>query len=334
MIGNNSAGARSILYGRTVENLLGLDALVLSRDGGAERLLFDRGAAARDNRVRTIGERVAEVVRRHAAAIRERFPKIVRHVDGYNLDLMLRQLELAECARSEAPATDLVGPPPLPAQRERDGVRAPSQLSSTSLGTSAPTISQALSALNLSSLICGSEGTLAVTLGATLNLVPLPKAKGLAVIAFATLDDAIAAVNPILTTQPSAVELLDDMVIGLARANTEYRRYVELLPAPSGGGVNAVLYVEYFSETCGEEIEERFAALRRMLPGAPISAYTDPKQMDQAWKLRKAGEPLLHGVPGHRKPLTFVEDTAVDPARLPQFVKDFRSLVERRGTKA
>ncbi len=302
MIGNNSAGARSILYGRTVEHLLAVDAAVVTRDGGVERVRLERGAALRDGRVRAMTEAVCGVVQRHAAEIRARFPKIVRHVDGYNLDLVLQQMEGSGGH----------------ARGQGDGAAARGGVED----------------VNLASLVCGSEGTLAVTLGATLNLVPTPAAKGLAVVGFASLDDAMSALIPILGTGPSAVELLDDMVIDLARANAEHAPAVGLLPAPAGGDVKAVLYVEFFAQERTEEIAERFEALRRTIPGAPTLTYTAPTAMERAWRLRKAGEPLLHGLPGDRKPLTFVEDTAVDPSRLAAFVKDFRAMVARYGTKA
>ena len=65
-----------------------------------------------------------------------------------------------------------------------------------------------------------------------------------------------------------------------------------------------------------------------------MSTYTGAAERLKAWKLRKAGEPLLHGVPGVRKPFTFVEDTAVDPAKLPDFVEEFRAIVTKHGTTA
>lgn len=188
--------------------------------------------------------------------------------------------------------------------------------------------------VNLAHLLCGSEGTLAVSLGAQLKLYPRPKSKGLAVVAFESVDAAIAAVQPILTTNPTAIELLDDIVIDLARANREYRRYVELLPAPAGGSVKAVLYVEYFSESGGGEIEDRFDQLRRVCPGREVQAHTGEAAMLNAWKLRKAGEPLLHGIPGNRKPITFVEDNAIPVENLSEFVKRFRQIVADHGTIA
>ncbi|MDX2018252.1 MAG: FAD-linked oxidase C-terminal domain-containing protein [Planctomycetota bacterium] len=282
-IGNNAAGARSVRYGRTVESLIGIDAVL----GDGARVRLERGAAAGDQRVRALTARVTDIVQRHAALIRERFPRTIRRNAGYSLDLILQQLE-----------------------RGGEGE------------------------VNLSHLVCGSEGTLALTLGATLRLHPKPKARGLAVVAFDTLDAAIEAVMPILETKPSAIELLDDLVVGLARANTEYRRYVELMPRPaSGREMQAILYVEYFSDEGAADIEARFAALKSRF-GASVASYTDATAMLNAWKLRKAGEPLLHGIPGDRKPLTFVEDNAVPVENLARFVREFREIVARKGTRA
>ncbi|MBL8765549.1 MAG: hypothetical protein JNM07_14995, partial [Phycisphaerae bacterium] len=189
-----------------------------------------------------------------------------------------------------------------------------------------------LSKLNLAHLICGSEGTLAVTIGAELMLHPRPAAKGLAVLGFADLDEAIARVVPILGTRPSAVELLDDTIIDLAKANLEYRRYVDLMPAPARGDLKAVLYVEYFGAGA-DEVRDRFAALEATVPGVPCHRHTDAQAMLSAWKLRKAGEPLLHGIPGHRKPITFIEDNAIPVENLGRFVRELRDIVTRHGTR-
>jgi Fe-S oxidoreductase len=238
-------------------------------------------------------------VQDHASLIRERFPRTIRRNAGYNLDLILQQMESA-------------------------GARADSDA--------------VVNEINLAHLVCGSEGTLAVILGATLRLFPLPRAKGLAVIGFGSLEEAIGAVVPILGTRPSAVELLDDTVLDLARANMEYRRYVDLLPGPASGDAKAVLYIEYFAERDPAEIRERFGALRALLPGiaagARMAEYTDAAAMMSAWKLRKAGEPLLHGMPGERKPITFVEDNAVPVERLGEFVREFKRIVAAHGTRA
>ena len=280
MIGNNSAGAHSILYGRTVEHLVGVDCLLA--DG--TRVTFDDHAAERDERVAALSRGVVEIVEPLAEEIRRRYPTTTRRVNGYNLDLMLDQIERGR-------------------------------------------------GLNLASLVCGSEGTLAVTLGAVVGLVPVPARKALAIVAASGLDAALGMLGAILETAPAAVELIDSVIIGLAMRNVEYRRYVELLPSDGGGVPGTVLYVEYFADDA-DELRAKLAALAGRVPGATVVTHTEPAPMAAAWKLRKAGEPLLHAVPGDRKPLTFIEDTAVDPARLPEFVREFRGIVESHGTTA
>lgn len=312
-IGNNAAGARSIRYLRTSENVLGVD--VCLADG--RRVRLERGAAASNAGVRELTTRVLGVVARNAPGIRARFPKTLRRSAGYQLDVILKQVDEA----------------------------VPGWIDGWAAAGCAGEVPQAvLEALNLSHLLCGSEGTLAFTLGATLKLHPKPNSKALATLGFASLDDAIAATVPILATNPTAVELLDDTVIDLALANAEYRAYAELMPKPGAGKpLKAVLYVEYFGASDAEtgaaiaSLREVVATFERQhaAPGAVgVSVYTQAAEQLQAWKLRKAGEPLLHGIPGSRKPITFVEDNAVPVEHLSQFVKEFRELVAQNGTVA
>ncbi len=308
-IGNNAAGTRSVRYGRTSENVEAVRALLST---GEEVELFagaagetagqaGRGTYARGIPdpavVRRLTDGVIGVVRRHERLIRERFPKTLRRNAGYALDMVLADLDRAE----------------------REGAHP-------------------YETVNLANLLCGSEGTLAVTLGATLKLHPLPKARGLAVIGFPSLDEAIGAVVPLLALRPVAVELLDDMVIGLARENIKQRENLGLMPQPSGGRLEAVLYVEFFAEGDEGEVEAGFAGVRevvsRVCPAAGVNATRDAAAMGRALALRRAGEPLLHAIPGDRKPLGFVEDNAVPPERLGEFVRGFRAIVEREGTKA
>lgn len=284
-IGNNAAGARSIMYGRTTESLLGLEACLA--DGRVVHL--EQGAALSDPRVAELTKEVAQIVRTNATLIRERFPKTLRRNAGYALDTMLDQLEAAD---------------------HPDG----------------------FDTLNLAHLLCGSEGTLALSLRADLLLHPIPECRGLAVLAFETLDDAMEALHGLLELQPSAVELLDELILSLAHDNLEYRKYVELLPTTSSRlPPAAVLYVE-LSAASGAELDQRIKALVERYPWAAI--FNDTIQIAQAWKLRKAGEPLLHAIPGDRKPLGFVEDNVVPPEHLVEFVKRGRAIIAQEGTRA
>lgn len=285
MIGNNSAGAYSVRYGRTVEHLHGLD--ILLADG--TRILLNEGSAQQDPRQRRIAERLDAIVRPLASEIDARFPRIRRHVDGYNLDILLRQL------RESTPG--------------------------------------GFDRVNLAQLVCGSEGTLAITLRAELGLVERPLARGLMILAFRSVDAALEALLPLLSQQPAAVEMVDDVVIHTALLNREHKATVASLPSFDGSPPGAVLYVEHFGAT-SDEVSARLDAAANLVPGAPRAKFLDAPSMLRAWRLRKAGEPLLHAIPGERKPITFVEDTAVDPSRLREFVHDFRKIVERHGTRA
>ncbi len=286
-IGNNAAGARSVLYGRTSENIRRVEVALAS----GERLWLGPNAGAGNPTARRLAEGVIGIVTANARRIRERFPRTIRRNAGYGLDMMLDQVEAG--ATSET--------------------------------------------LDLAKLLCGSEGTLAVTLGATLMLHPVPRAKGLALVAFESVDAAIEAVRPILATKPSAVELLDDVVLDAARGNEGCRPLLAIMPRVGDAEPVAILYVEYFAFESAEELRGRFGALRGVVGGTSgemIREYTDGPSMAKAWALRKAGEPLLHGMPGPRKPITFVEDNAVPVERLGEFVREFRGIVARHGTRA
>jgi FAD/FMN-containing dehydrogenase/Fe-S oxidoreductase len=285
MVGNNSAGANSILFGRTVENLAALQ--VALPDGTVT--WFREGGAQDDPVQAAIVARLWAIVEPLAAEIDARVPRILRHVDGYNLDLFLQQV------RASTPGT--------------------------------------FDRVNLAHLVCGAEGTLCTVLRAELVLVPRPAHRGLAILGFPGIDEALASLSVLLATGPSAVELVDDVIIGMALRNREYAGYVQVMPQPAGGRLGAVLYVQYFGHDAAE-VRRRCDDVAALVPGAAHRSCTDAASMEQAWKLRKAGEPLLHGVPGARKPVTFVEDTAVDPSRLPAFVREFRAIVERHGTTA
>jgi FAD/FMN-containing dehydrogenase/Fe-S oxidoreductase len=311
-IGNNAAGTRSIMYGRTSESLEAVTALLAS----GEECTLAEGAGSdvlwRDSRIpdavraklssqtaiaRRLAEGIIQICARYEPFIRERFPKTIRRNAGYALDMMLEDIDEAK----------------------RRGVSP-------------------LETLNLADLICGSEGTLAVVTFATLKLQPLPKAKGLAVIGFDSLEAAIDCVVPMLKLNPSAVELLDDTLIDLARNNLECGAYVDLMPQPRSGRLEAVLYMEFFSHRGPEEVRAQFSNLKSQIsestPTAGFAAYTDAESMANALKLRKAGEPLLHGIPGDRKPLGFVEDNAVPVERLAEFVRGFKRIIAAHGTRA
>jgi FAD/FMN-containing dehydrogenase/Fe-S oxidoreductase len=303
MIGNNSAGARSVVYRQTVDHVLALTA-VLS-DG--TRTEFGPLSAPEYERKLELRTREGDAYRAAAAAvtanadeIRARTPRIVRKVSGYNLAALLDR-----------------GPDDRP-----PGPRAPTDF------TPRPA---ARGPRSLVPLLVGSEGTLAVTAGAELALVPRPKHRGLLVPQFASLGAALDALQVCLELGPSAVELMDRMLLELART----QRALKDTMAAIRGRPEAVLMVEFSSDDPADVSYKVHELERRLTGTAGLTAAVpalDAAVRDPLWALRSAAVPLLYGMPGDAKPVTFCEDCAVAPERLPEFAARFREIFHRHGT--
>jgi FAD/FMN-containing dehydrogenase/Fe-S oxidoreductase len=183
----------------------------------------------------------------------------------------------------------------------------------------------------LHQLLVGSEGTLGVTLEAELNLVPKPKVVGLLIPQFSSLAAAMDALAICLEMQPSAVELMDQMLITLARSNLSLRHAASALT----GTPEALLMVE-FSGDDFRFVTDRIKKLQSKLQGTPgliaMIPAIEASQRQTLWNLRNSAVPLLLGMPGDRKPVTFIEDTAVAPEHLPQFVARFKEILQKHGT--
>lgn len=187
--------------------------------------------------------------------------------------------------------------------------------------------------VNLAKLVVGSEGTLAVVTEAKMRLVPRPKALAVVVVHFADLIASTEASEEILACDPYAIELIDRMIIHLTRGAGELGRLMTFIE----GDPEALLLTEFRGDTPEEaqaKAEQMIARLQaRGLGYAYVRAYTAAEQA-RVWRVRKAGLGLLMRVEGDRKPLAFVEDTAVDPVKLPEFLRRFKQIIEAHGTSA
>lgn len=305
MIGNNSAGSRSILHGKTVDHVVEVEA-VLS-DGSLVRFGPRTPAEVEERAALTtleanIHREVARIVAANCDEVLARFPRILRRVSGYNLDEFI-----PECREWFA------APASVARLRQIEAERYPG------------------AAFNLARLICGAEGTLATVVEALVHLVPLPKERTIAVLHFDSLDHSTACLGTVLSCSPSAAEFFDRMIIDLARQSLGYRDHLDFVI----GNPESLIIVEFSGDT-QEQVRSKLDELTDKLRGQPglthILPATDPALRDKIWACRKASLPLLMGIPGLRKPIAFVEDTAVDPAKLPEFVRRFREILHAEGT--
>jgi len=186
--------------------------------------------------------------------------------------------------------------------------------------------------LNMARLVVGSEGTLLTVVEAKVRLVPRPKKTALDVVHYRDIQEALESSQAILETGPYAVELTDKMILDLARGNIEQSQRMGFVQ----GDPAAILIVEYAGESDAEvkaKVEALEARRARERFGYASHLAYDPAEQQSIWKLRKAGLGLLLGTKGDSKPIAFIEDTAVDPKDLPEFVPRFREIMAKHGAR-
>ncbi|WP_053057938.1 FAD-binding and (Fe-S)-binding domain-containing protein [Rubrobacter aplysinae] len=282
MVGNDSAGMRSVVYGTTADQILSLRC-ILANGETAELRPMAREEAERRARENEDAEAVLlrgalEIGERHHEEIRRRFPEMIRRVSGYGLDALV----------------------------EEDTV-------------------------DLTRLVCGSEGTLALVTRAELRLHPLPAHRALASFQFDSLALSARATVELLEEEPSAIELLDEVAIRAAREAPAYRESTSFVR----GEPRALLLVEWSGDK--RDLDRRFEGLEELgnrVGATEVVPLRGSAEMAQTVKLRKSTLPLLLGTNNKEKPVAFVEDAAVPPDRLEEFITRFEEIVHRNGTWA
>ena len=188
---------------------------------------------------------------------------------------------------------------------------------------------------NLAKLIVGSEGTLGLVVAAKVRLVPLPAAKAVLTIEFEALLDALAATPLVLRHSPSAVEVMDRFILDHARENPALdalRRRVLQTESPG-----ALLCVEMYADR-PDDLPPRFDVLERDLAASGVAcSYRRAQTADEQariWSLREAALGLSMAMKGDDKSLSFVEDTAVAPEKLRDYIDRFLNIVRGHGSVA
>ncbi|MEY2548084.1 MAG: hypothetical protein QOD64_666, partial [Verrucomicrobiota bacterium] len=174
---------------------------------------------------------------------------------------------------------------------------------------------------NLNNMLCGSEGTLAAIFSAELKIVPLPREKGIGLVFFASVAEAMQATVELLELKPSAIEHIDRPLFDQTKGQLHFepaRQLLELDTKPC----ESILIVEFY-----DDVAERLQLLETKRLGLRTTICTQPAEMNLVWGMRKAGLSLLTGRKGAAKPVAFIEDAAVRPSQLPDYVAGLQSIM-------
>jgi Fe-S oxidoreductase/FAD/FMN-containing dehydrogenase len=184
---------------------------------------------------------------------------------------------------------------------------------------------------NFCKLLAGSEGTLAFSHRIKLNVIPLPpKFKGLVCAHFVTLEESLLGNLIALKHKPTAIELMDDIVMDAAKQNIEQNKNRFFVKGEPG----AILMIEFSFET-EKELAETAVALENDFRAAGLGYHfplvTGAENIKRVWALRTAGLGLLANIPGDRKGVPGIEDTAVHPEFLPTYVAEVKEVLAKLG---
>lgn len=182
---------------------------------------------------------------------------------------------------------------------------------------------------NLVNLLAGAEGTLAAITELKLKLVERPKLTALAIVEFPSLLAALEATPAILETNPTAVELIDDLSLRMAAENRDAARLVKSFIQ---GAPFCFLAVEYQAET-DSELRSKVQSLLSRSSHLPISPLYDPKLQANVWAVRKIGLGLLMSMRSDWKPVPFIEDTAVPPQHLAEYIPQIEAFCRDLGAQ-
>jgi FAD/FMN-containing dehydrogenase/Fe-S oxidoreductase len=284
MAGNNSCGSKSIRYGLMADNVLAIDAILA--DGTRHR--FD---TLPDNLTADIPAPIADLIQRlrtlaavEAEEIAAKFPRQLRRVGGYNIDVL------------------------TPAAR-------------------------AAGRGNLARLLVGSEGTLAFSAALELKLHPIKPRKVLGICQFPTFRRAMETAQHIVALDPEAVELVDRTMIDLGRGIPIFRSTIDAMLI---GEPDSLLIVEFHGYD-DAPLHAKLAELETLMgdlghPNAVVRALDASFQADIA-SVREAGLNIMMSMKGDGKPVSFIEDCAVDLPDLADYTERLNDVFARHGTK-
>jgi FAD/FMN-containing dehydrogenase/Fe-S oxidoreductase len=287
MIATDASGQGSVLYGKTRDHVMELNAVLLDGSEWHSRPLTPAeldDAKGRNDRVGFIHRLLDRIRQDDAALIEERFPRLNRCVTGYDL------AHLCDCHGR----------------------------------------------FDLSSVICGAEGTLAFVTEAKVRLTPVPRFTALLNIRYASFDAALRHAGPLMKLEAASSETVDATVLGLARQDAIWLKVKEWFPDDPQGPAEGVNIVEFVAAD-EAVLEAKLARVQAALAASPDAGrlgHTVARGHAAAaaiWSMRKKSVGLLGNMQGERRPMPFVEDTVVPPEHLADYIREFRAVLDRRG---
>ncbi|MBF2021283.1 MAG: FAD-binding oxidoreductase [Hydrococcus sp. C42_A2020_068] len=294
MINTDACGKGSRIYGRTSNHILELAWVLSDGTTGRSRSIDPTSLTQfkqQPGRLGKIYRQVDEIVTTKRELIEQIFPKMPRFMTGYNLAKVYQEDNF-----------------------------------------------------NLNWILAGSEGTLAVITEAKLRLTPIPKYKALLAIHYRCFDDAVSDAENLLELEPEAIETIDEKILELAKQDAIYSQVKDLV-----AGAQTLNLVEFVGSH-QEEIQEKVSKIRHAieegrrnnLEGSTVASKNSERpqqaigyylakngeEIANLWELRKKGVGLLGNTKGERKPIAFIEDTAVPPSYLASYIREFKALLD------
>ncbi len=286
MVGNNACGAHSLVYGSTREHTIELKTIL---SDGSEAVF---GSISKD--------------------------EFEKKCDGDKLENRI-YTKIHEILSDKTNQDQIRKEFPDPSLERRNTGYALDILLNTTPFNGSETL------FNYSKLLAGSEGTLAFTTEIKLNLVPLPpEHNALVCVHLDSVPDALRANLIALQFKPVAIELMDRIILDLTKENIGQKKNRFFVKGDPG----AVLIVE-FAEENTSLIEDKAEAMQKAMEKTaygfhfPVIKGDDIKKV---WDLRKAGLGIINNMPGDAKPVPVIEDTAVHPEELPEYIEELEQV--------
>ena len=296
MMGNNSCGLHSLIYGSTREHILEVEGILSDGSDVTFKALTTDEFEAKCSGISDLLE--TKIYRNIQETLTDQFnqqeirneyptPKVTRRNNGYALDMLLETDPFTKNGKH----------------------------------------------FNFCKLLAGSEGTLLFITKIRLTLLPLPpKFQGLVCAHFNSLEDAFYGNIVILRHKPDAIELTDEIILNCTLENIEQRKNRFFIQ----GSPKAILTIEFSADSEDEIQKKAMALevdLRKEGYGYHFPLFTDKESIKKIWELRKAGLGLLSNIAGAKRSVTVVEDTAVVPDNLPAYIREFNIIIARHGLK-